>query len=53
MPGRWPWRGRDGHPMLKLRRIAIDTHHENVAFLRRDCSLCRAESFQASGKGDF
>lgn len=36
--------------MLKLRRMAIDTYHENVAFLRRDCSLYRAESFQALGK---
>jgi len=36
--------------MLKLRRIAIDTYHENVAFLARDCPLYRAEAFQALAK---
>ncbi len=32
---------------LKLRRLAIDTYHENVAFLHRDCPLYRTEGFQA------
>ena len=32
--------------MLKLRRIGIDTYHENVAFLRRDCTIYRAEEFK-------
>ena len=36
--------------MLKLRRVAIDTYHENVAFLHRDCELYRAEGFQALSK---
>ncbi len=36
--------------MLKLRRIAIDTYGENVAFLSRTCPLYRAESFQALAK---
>jgi thymidine phosphorylase len=32
---------------LKLRRIAIDTYRENVAYFRRDCcELYRAEGFQ-------
>lgn len=35
---------------LKLRRIAIDTYRENVAFLHRDCSVYRAEGFQALAK---
>jgi len=35
---------------LKLRRIAIDTYHENVAFLNRSCELYQAEGFQALSK---
>ena len=36
--------------MLKIRRVAIDTYHENVAFLHRNCALYRAEGFQALSK---
>ena len=36
--------------MLKLRRIAIDTYRENVAYLSRDCPLYRAEKFQGLAK---
>jgi thymidine phosphorylase len=36
--------------MLKLRRLAIDTYRENVAFLARDCSLYRPAEFQALSK---
>jgi len=32
---------------LQLRRIGIDTYRENVAYLHRDCSIYRAEGFQA------
>ena len=35
---------------LKLRRIAIDTYRENVAFLHRDCPHYRSEGFQALNK---
>jgi len=35
---------------LKLRRIAIDTYRENVAFLLRDCPYYRSEGFQALNK---
>lgn len=35
---------------LKLRRVAIDTYHENVAYLHRECELYRAEGFQALSK---
>ena len=35
---------------LKLKRVAIDTYHENVAFLHRNCELYRAEGFQALSK---
>ena len=35
---------------LKLRRIAIDTYHENVAYMHRECEVYRAEGFQALSK---
>lgn len=36
--------------MLKLKRIAIDTHRESIAYLSRHCSQFRAEEFQALEK---
>ncbi|MBK8972925.1 MAG: thymidine phosphorylase family protein [Hahellaceae bacterium] len=35
---------------LRINRVAIDTYHENVAYLHRDCELYRAEGFQALSK---
>ncbi len=35
---------------LKLSRLGIDTYHENVAYLHRECELYRAEGFQALSK---
>ncbi len=35
---------------LKLRSVRIDTYHENVAYLNRECSIYRAEGFQALSK---
>ncbi|MEN8259007.1 MAG: thymidine phosphorylase family protein [Pseudomonadota bacterium] len=35
---------------LTLRRIAIDTYRENVAYMHRECSVYRAEGFQALAK---
>lgn len=35
---------------LALRRVAIDTYHENVVFLHRECAVYRAEGFQALSK---
>ncbi len=35
---------------LKLRRVAIDTYHENVAYLHRGCATYRSEGFQALNK---
>ena len=32
---------------LRLRRVAIDTYKENVAFLNSDYEIYRAEGFQA------
>ncbi|MCF7964236.1 thymidine phosphorylase family protein [Methylobacter sp. Wu8] len=35
---------------LQVRRIGIDTYHENVAYLNRECGVYRAEGFQALSK---
>lgn len=35
---------------LKLRRVAIDTYKENVAYLHRECAFYRSEGFQALNK---
>ncbi len=35
---------------MKLRRVPIDTYRENVAFMRRDCPLCRSQGFRALSK---
>ncbi|MCB1724092.1 MAG: thymidine phosphorylase family protein [Gammaproteobacteria bacterium] len=35
---------------LQLRRVAIDTYKENVAYLHRDCLVYRSEGFQALSK---
>ena len=37
---------------LTIRRVAIDTFRENVAYLHRDCTVVRAEGFQALSKVD-
>ena len=37
-------------PALRLKRVAIDTYRENVAYLHRDCAVYRAEGFQALAK---
>ena len=42
-------RGEQQFP-LALRRVAIDTYRENVAYLHRDCEIYRAEGFQALAK---
>jgi thymidine phosphorylase len=38
---------------LKLRRVAIDTFKENVAYLHRECQVYRSEGFQALSKVDI
>lgn len=35
---------------LSLKRVAIDTYRENVAYLHRDCGPYRSEGFQALSK---
>lgn len=44
-----PPRNADPFP-LSLRRVAVDTYRENVAYLHRDCEIYRAEGFQALAK---
>ncbi len=39
-----------GKDQLIARRVGIDTYHENVAFMHRDCGIYRAEGFQALSK---
>ena len=41
---------RDAAFPLSLRRVAVDTYRENVAYLHRDCEIYRAEGFQALAK---
>jgi thymidine phosphorylase len=45
MPGK-----KDEAGQLKLRHVAIDTYHENVAYMHSDCEFYRAEGFQALSK---
>jgi thymidine phosphorylase len=45
-----PLPGAGPKPLLKLRRVGIDSYHENVAFLARTCVCHRPEEFQALGK---
>ena len=43
----------EGHSMLArlaLRRVLIDTYHENVAYMHRECEVYRAEGFKALSK---
>ncbi len=40
----------DAGASLVLRRVAIDTYRENVAYLHRECPVYRAEGFQALSK---
>ena len=40
----------EGGSRLALRRLAIDTYRENVAYLHRECPVYRADGFQALSK---
>lgn len=42
--------GIDAATQLALRQVLIDTYHENVAYLHRDCEVYRAEGFKALSK---
>lgn len=34
--------------ILRLRKLGIDTHTENIIFMRSDCLVCRSEGFTAN-----
>lgn len=38
--------GQDSN-RLRIVRMGIDTHHQAIVFMRRDCHVCRAEGFNA------
>jgi thymidine phosphorylase len=42
--------GMSARLTLRLKRVAIDTYKENVAYLHRDCQVYRSEGFQALSK---
>ena len=35
---------------LRLVRLEIDSHHQAIAFMRRDCHVCRSEGFNAMSR---
>jgi thymidine phosphorylase len=35
---------------LRVRRLGIDTQHEAVVFMRKDCPICRSEGFAAHAR---
>ena len=45
-----PCNGSANPARLALRRVLIDTYHENVAYMHRDCDVYRAEGFKALSK---
>jgi len=45
-----PSNGAANPARLALRRVLIDTYHENVAYMHRDCDVYRAEGFKALSK---
>jgi len=45
-----PGNGAASPASLALRRVLIDTYHENVAYMHRDCEVYRAEGFKALSK---
>ena len=49
-PSQAPPEGGASVSRLAVRRVAIDTWRENVAYLHRDCAVYRAEGFQALSK---
>ena len=39
-----------GQNALVARRLGVDTQHENVVFMRKDCHVCRSEGFSAHAR---
>ncbi|WP_439882681.1 thymidine phosphorylase family protein [Pontibacter sp. MBLB2868] len=38
----------DNSNVLRLRKLGIDTHTENIIFMRSNCQVCRSEGFTAN-----
>ena len=36
--------------VMRVRRMGIDTYHEPVIYMHRDCSICRSEGFQTQAR---
>ncbi len=36
--------------VLQVRRLGIDTYHEPIIFMRRDCPICRSEGFESHSR---
>ena len=32
---------------MRVRRLGLDTQHESVVFMHKDCQVCRSEGFNA------
>lgn len=41
---------RERENVLRARRLGIETHHEAIAFARKDCPVCRAEGFASHAR---
>lgn len=37
-------------PVIRARRMGIDTYHEPIVFMRADCHVCRSEGFQVRAR---
>jgi thymidine phosphorylase len=37
-------------PVLRVRRLGIDTYREPVVYMRADCAVCRSEGFEAQAR---
>lgn len=37
-------------PILKIRRLGIDTYREAIIYMRADCHVCRAEGFEVQAR---
>ncbi|MDQ1812349.1 thymidine phosphorylase family protein [Massilia sp. CCM 9210] len=37
-------------PVLRARRMGIDTYQERVAYMRSDCEVCKSEGFEARAR---
>ena len=45
--------GLDGSPRtnhMRVRRLGLDTQHESVVFMHKDCQVCRSEGFNAHAR---